>query len=885
MTLSSVPVLLNEFPAPPSYIPQNISTPSSSLHNPPPSLPPSLPLPPIPGPSPLSEQDLFHITAATRASRLSTSSRSSSVRESVVSVASGSSGPSPISAPTVVTTQPSGRQRTGSVTSTSTNSVRSYSSSNGSLSVPLPSFVTTRAANPDHSKFPPVSVAVNPAILEDDEFFTVDPVEHVLTHTSLADIPRATPSPLPYPGHGPLHNDPISSIDMRDLPALLDDDTTDLDSQAHVLHVQMRAARSKSSTHKLRVRQAVSQARRNCSPTGGDDQEHTPLLIRRNRTRHSSGGPDHESPAFPENSRPDRTDRASSPDIATFIAATPRPRRRSETSSRSRSRSQPRPRAPKSLPGSRRTSAVGRLSLFSLPDESVRRQSEGSATLASRSLLAYANRPGDDDGLWNDDSFVEEDYGVVIGSGDDGFPSVADEEDAAGESDSSIDLHTPLPHLMLRDGMLSPHSKLLPQNTRADSLLASTDGNRPGSTVSAVTPKSGIFKDERDTIRRRVRHRDGRLLRGGIGLTTGLGWSDSEDEDAPSPLTKRLSNLSLSRQSSATSVKTGPRTSRSHPHPLSRSFSGGAKVYPSNSTQNLRRTVLPPTSWQKRNRATASTLSVSIPEHDSPELSSQARFSEPSYRADSNSDSQSNDQVRTPSSSSTQSLPGPITPDVSDLMSPHSAPVRLWDRDKSLPPLPLSRGPSSASLRPPESFSDAKNLTSKLGVALSGRSISPGSELSDPVVVSSRTPRVQHFYTAQTPRTSRSTPRPLQLSASLGAVIEPGEPASKQGRLLNYNRQIHDQQRARALSGPSPSVSTSQRYSVRPFGSMKLSGSSRSESMDLSFLEPGEPRLRPRTGTGMVYKKSSTSLTRAAADVQAQSRLRMPSERTSSVAS
>lgn len=41
-----------------------------------------------------------------------------------------------------------------------------------------------------------------------------------------------------------------------------------------------------------------------------------------------------------------------------------------------------------------------------------------------------------------------------------------------------------------------------------------------------VTAKSGIFKDERDTIRRRVRHRDGRLLRGGIGLTTGLGWSD-----------------------------------------------------------------------------------------------------------------------------------------------------------------------------------------------------------------------------------------------------------------------------------------------------------------------------------------------------------------------
>lgn len=38
--------------------------------------------------------------------------------------------------------------------------------------------------------------------------------------------------------------------------------------------------------------------------------------------------------------------------------------------------------------------------------------------------------------------------------------------------------------------------------------------------------KSGLQKDPRDTERRRVRHRDGRLLRAGMGLTTGLGWSD-----------------------------------------------------------------------------------------------------------------------------------------------------------------------------------------------------------------------------------------------------------------------------------------------------------------------------------------------------------------------
>jgi hypothetical protein len=38
--------------------------------------------------------------------------------------------------------------------------------------------------------------------------------------------------------------------------------------------------------------------------------------------------------------------------------------------------------------------------------------------------------------------------------------------------------------------------------------------------------KSGVAKDERHTSMCRVRHRDGKLLRGGIGLTTGLGWSD-----------------------------------------------------------------------------------------------------------------------------------------------------------------------------------------------------------------------------------------------------------------------------------------------------------------------------------------------------------------------
>jgi hypothetical protein len=40
------------------------------------------------------------------------------------------------------------------------------------------------------------------------------------------------------------------------------------------------------------------------------------------------------------------------------------------------------------------------------------------------------------------------------------------------------------------------------------------------STASNMT-MSGLYKDARDTTRRRVRHDDGKLLGGGTGLTTG----------------------------------------------------------------------------------------------------------------------------------------------------------------------------------------------------------------------------------------------------------------------------------------------------------------------------------------------------------------------------
>lgn len=94
---------------------------------------------------------------------------------------------------------------------------------------------------------------------------------------------------------------------------------------------------------------------------------------------------------------------------------------------------------------------------------------------------------------------------------------------------------------MLRHGLLSPHSKLLPTSPSDPSRLSiasnfsqmslqsqfSTFSNlSDASLVTNSSTGSKHPKDSRDTPSRRVRHRDGRLLRGGIGLTTGLGWSD-----------------------------------------------------------------------------------------------------------------------------------------------------------------------------------------------------------------------------------------------------------------------------------------------------------------------------------------------------------------------
>jgi large subunit ribosomal protein LP1 len=156
---------------------------------------------------------------------------------------------------------------------------------------------------------------------------------------------------------------------MRDLPALQDDDITDPNSQVHSLHQRARVSQPKSPTHKSRIRQAMPrpQPQPNSNLAGGKAHRRTSSAVQHPQNRKSSHGVI-EAPTQ-EKSLPDGSDRASSPDVASILAATPRPRRQSETSSTGSrsSQSHSRRRPPKLLPGSRRTSSAGRLSMFSLP--------------------------------------------------------------------------------------------------------------------------------------------------------------------------------------------------------------------------------------------------------------------------------------------------------------------------------------------------------------------------------------------------------------------------------------------------------------------------------------------------------------------------------------
>ncbi|KAJ7760463.1 hypothetical protein B0H16DRAFT_1719964 [Mycena metata] len=313
------------------------------------------------------------------------------------------------------------------------------------------------------------------------------------------------------------------------------------------------------------------------------------------------------------------------------------------------------------------------------------------------SSLAHRTSDFDHEPPWEEE-FID-DYGQVRGSIYSvaskaseryafGFPEEPDAQsvssdnghpvwDEPNDSDSDLDLHTALPQLMLHHGFLSPRSKLL-ANTASTSLAPTPS---PASTVFGNTDP--LPRDTRDTPNRRVRHRDGKLLRGGIGLTTGLGWSDSEDEDAPSALTRRISNLNLHRsrsqlglsRASSFSILGGSASTRSS------TFSHSTSRLPSRRTQSeyaedtgvdefgtVARREGPPTSWTRRSEPPS-------------------RLS----RAQSQTQLTRGASIRTDESAgSAMSLP---------LMRSHSRVLRVMaaDKEKPLPRTPsLRRAPSNA---------------------------------------------------------------------------------------------------------------------------------------------------------------------------------------------
>lgn len=385
--------------------------------------------------------------------------------------------------------------------------------------------------------------------------------------------------------------------------------------------------------------------------------------------------------------------------------------------------------------------------------------------------------------------------------------------------------------------------------------------------VSMMT-KSGLFKDQRDTPQRRVRHRDGRQLKAGMGLTTGLGWSDSEDEDAPSPLTRRLSTLNLSRQKSTSSLRSST---------LSRSQSKGTLHEEEEIPPIPRRPIarsrpsIPPTSWNSNNGgggARASTgsvgsqfsLTLSIPEEEIHEKDQDSKPSpcRPSDASGHTSKSKRDAALDTPSPSSTASLPMPLTPD--------DAPTQLKvEKDKVLPPLPgggLSKYQPSLGL--PTSSVPGHEIEPRERRGSNTSSVSSSGAITGHILSTVDSTFLATPSPSYVPRTA-AIPRPLRLSQSqtlLSRTQQPGEVAYRPGQVLTYNRNVHDQQRSRVISGP-----------ARPVPARGMSAPN-------TPTMPNLAKPMPRTGTGMVYRTSSNP------GRAPPSRMRLPSvppTRTSSV--
>ncbi|KZT03275.1 uncharacterized protein LAESUDRAFT_716287 [Laetiporus sulphureus 93-53] len=445
------------------------------------------------------------------------------------------------------------------------------------------------------------------------------------------------------------------------------------------------------------------------------------------------------------------------------------------------------------------------------------------------------------------------------------------------ESDSSIDLHTPLPHLMFRDGLLSPRSKLLPKGPGMTSsfpylLEEDEEGDAPDRSLSvlsaasmagSITTKAGVlYKDPRDTVRRRIRHRDGSLLRAGMGLTTGLGWSDSEDEDAPSTLTRKLIHTSITRKTSL---------SASNSRPLSEATRESTVVSP------------PPAAG-------------SHPSKDLPKSASTSNSSLSSLRpstADSTSSLESTPtRVRAQSSMSifsTGASSMPTTPSSRGVAGARRVqrPLKSTDiqaiisRQRALSSASTSSVLSTGSVSglPGRASYYQRSLTSFTANGARPRTMSAASSVSSVSTYSSMGASGSSTPSGGSTSTTSGMPRPLRLSQSMALrqnmVRSPSGIPSKTGVLTNG-------QHARTLSSVPSVRNLSQLPSAAPIQRADSNGSSTSTTSTPTTptntratpTPPSSPRVRPlvagprpkpRTGTGMVYRTSSYASLQAGA--------------------
>ena len=353
----------------------------------------------------------------------------------------------------------------------------------------------------------------------------------------------------------------------------------------------------------------------------------------------------------------------------------------------------------------------------------------------------------------------------------------------------------------------------------------------------------------------------------------------SEDEDAPSPLTRRLSSLNLLRRSSASSVRSTPVYS------LSRSFSGSSvpeesegwdnhdggvrqrSITLSSSSKHSTKSDHPPTSWQKRTQTGSHRSSSSAGSKNSLHLCIPEQPEHEIQRTGVVYDNTHIDTLNTPSTASSLSIPTPSTP--ADDPSSRKPTGIAVDKNKSLPPLP------APSLR---------KIPSKLSLT----STIPGTRIrtiSSTSVSRPRSPPTQPLPPVPTLNGS-ATPRPLKLPETYRrqSQSQPQTPVYRGGGLdrppvpvpgVSYST---SGLRALSTSTSNPALSSTTIPRTLPRPPSRLP--SKSPTTPTSPTSPtsadlGKPKPRPRIGSGMVYRTSSYSGLDATT-VAVASKLRIP---------